>query len=155
MAVLRSNTKGLSVPYHYGAVQSDAHQEFIVGTPVQILNIYAISNLVRNTILMTHQSLNTPPILHIDFITSKNLPEPMAAPVLSEEQMEYYMSRCQIMTILSSLPDARNCLFGEKRTHRTTPYRMRLCFERKNLCACLECTVAWVHLQTPPGQGHR
>jgi hypothetical protein len=48
------------------------------------------------------------------------------------------------MTILSSLPDARNCLLGEKRTQSTTPlyqHNPRV----PNLCVCSTCTITLAH----------
>jgi len=84
---------------------------------------FSTTTIQSHTILVTDKSLDTSPIFDIDFITPKDFAETMPAPrnPLPWISHNTYVSRCHIMTILSSLPEARYWPFGENRTQRTTP----------------------------------
>src|SRR5579859_6559593 len=70
---------------------------------------------------MSHQSLDTSPVFNIHLVTSKYFPQSMSTPNINDRYQVEYRSLCHIITILSSLPEARYCPFGENLTQRTTP----------------------------------
>jgi hypothetical protein len=74
----------LRIPHHYCAIETDADEQMIVWTPIEVLNVFrsAIDFGEVLAIFVSYKPLDASPIFDVDLTTAKYFPKTVTTSTL-------------------------------------------------------------------------